>query len=87
MITCIDGLIEKPVRASSDRFLGYQETFQKKGVVVVSNRFYLIYNLWELIVTVCRNVLSGRIPICKSQSVVEELSSSITEFLPDDSTR
>lgn len=87
LIAWMDRLIEKPVRASSDRFPGYQETLQKKGVTVVSDRFHLIHNLWELFVTVCRRVLPGRLPIPKKQSVVEELPSSTTDFLPIDSNR
>lgn len=87
LIAWMERLIEKPVRASSDRFPGYQETLQKKGVVVVSDRFHLIHNLWELLVTVCRNVLPGRIPICKIQSVVEELPTSTTDYLPIESNR
>jgi len=80
-------LIEKPVRASSDRFPGYQETLQKKGVVVVSDRFHLIHNLWELLVAVCRRVLPSRLPIPKNQSVVEDGSSSTTDSPPIDSNR
>lgn len=53
----------------------------------MSDRFHLIHNLWELLVTVCRRVLSGRLPIPKKQSVVEELPSSTTDFLPIDSNR
>jgi len=83
----MDRLIEKPVRASSERFPGYQETLQKKGVVVVSDRFHLIHNLWELLVTVCRPVLPSLLPSHKSQSVVEDGSSSTTDFPSIDSNR
>ncbi|WP_214770906.1 transposase [Exiguobacterium sp. s133] len=63
LIAWMDRLIEKSVRASSDRFPGYQATLQKKGVIVVSDRFHIIHNLWELLVIVCRHALPGSLPI------------------------
>jgi len=53
----------------------------------VSDRFHRIHSLWELLATVCSRVLPSRLPIPKKQSVVEELPSSTTDFLPIDSNR
>ncbi|WP_161568870.1 transposase [Exiguobacterium sp. SH5S13] len=56
-------LEKRPVRASVDRFPAYQEALLNQDIVVVSDRFHLIDNLWRCLNSICQRVLPSRIPV------------------------
>ena len=56
-------LEKRPVRASVDRFPANQEALLDQDIVVVSDRFQLVDNLWRCLNSICRRVLPSRIPV------------------------
>ena len=62
-------LVKRPVRASIDHFPAYQEALLDRGIVVVSDRFHLVDNLWRCLNSICKRVLSSRIPVNSEGSV------------------
>ncbi|WP_396128560.1 transposase [Exiguobacterium mexicanum] len=56
-------LEKRPVRASVDRFPAYQEALLGQAIVVVSDRFHLVDNLWRCLNSICQRVLPSRIPL------------------------
>lgn len=56
-------LEKRPIRASVDRFPAYQEALLDQDIVVVSDRFHLVDNLWRCLNSICQRVLPSRIPV------------------------
>ena len=56
-------LEKRPVRASVDRFPAYQEALLDQDIVVVSDRFHLVDNLWRCLNSICQRILPSRIPV------------------------
>lgn len=62
-------LEKRPVRASVDRFPAYQEALFDQDIVVVSDRFRLVDNLWRCLNSVCQRVLPSRIAVTPEGAV------------------
>lgn len=62
-------LEKRPVRASVDRFPAYQEALLNQDIVVVSDRFHLVDNLWRCLNSICQRVLPSRIPVAPEGAV------------------